>query len=125
MNDQSNSPLGDEFDRTVRSLTGLPDTVQAGPSTIVTISPLINLAQTWIVQTYRQRERGDIILLQRIDGSGGQRFVVPPDVARAIAAQYDSLSKKNRKRGARQAYETRIAKGDDPAAALRRTRGKR
>lgn len=118
-NERTANPLGDEFDRMMRTLTGLPDVVQTTPSTIPTLTPVINLAQTWIVQTYRHRDQGDIIFLQYISASGSMRVVVPPSVADAISRQRDSLSKKNRKKGARQAVETKRAMGIDPAAQLR------
>ena len=123
MSEQTPSPLGDTFDRVRRNLKGLPDTVTAGPSTIETFTPLVELAETWIVSTVRQKERGDIIFLQIIDGSGGRRFVVPPDVADAIARQRDSLTTKNRRKGARQAVETRAARGIEPAFLKSRKRG--
>lgn len=117
--------LGDTFDRVRRQLNGLPDTVTAGPSTIETFTPLVELAETWIVSTVRQRERGDIIFLQIIDGNGGRRFVVPPAVADAIARQRETLVSKSRRKGARQAVETKRARGIDPGESLKKARAKR
>jgi hypothetical protein len=140
MNEQpAVSPLGDAFDRTRRALADLPETVAAGPSTIETFTPVLELAETWIVTTIRssavarlgrktdtKRERGDVIFLQVISGSGGQRFVLPPDVADAISRQRDALSVKNRTRAARinvqAAQEAQRAAGINRADNLRRAR---
>jgi hypothetical protein len=126
MNEQpERTALGDPFDRVRRNLNGLPDVVMAGPATVETFTPVLELAETWIVTTARQRDRGDVIFLQVISGNGGQRFIVPPKVADAISRQRDALSVKNRRKGARQAYETQVAAGNDPAARLARARKKR
>ena len=119
------SKLGDTFDRMSRALTGLPDTVHTKPSTVVTTTPLIALTQTFIIQTYRQREQGDIVFLQYIGGDGTYRIVLPPEVADVIARQRDALSTKNRRAGARQAVQTKRAMGIDPAAALRKARAQK
>jgi hypothetical protein len=123
MENEVSPSLRDEFDNLVRRLTGLPDTVSTKPSTVTTVTPLVNQVTTWIVQTYRRSERneagvivksGDIIFLQYIDASGGKRFVIPPDVADAIARQRDALGTKNRKRAARANADRRKAAGVKP-----------
>ncbi len=121
MSESERSALGDSFDRVTRNLTDLPDTVHTEVRTIRDVS-FLGISQDWTVQTYRQRDIGDTILVTLGSGTAYTRLAIPPAVARAIAAQYDSLSKKNRKRGARQAYETKVAAGVDPAAALRKHR---
>jgi hypothetical protein len=143
-NEAKGSPLGDTYDRVARGLRGLPDTVKAGPATIETFTPVVELAETWIVTTVRsaaaaklgtnpesrkQRERGDVIFLQVISGAGGQRFILPPDVADAIARQRDALSAKNRTRAARvnvrAARAAQLAAGVDPSENLRKARAAR
>lgn len=130
--DEGNSPLGDAYDRVIRQLTGLPDTIATKPSTIATLTPMLSLAQTWIVQTYRQRDRGgdtakskDVIFLQYIDAQGGKRFVIPPDVADAIARQRDALSAKNRSKSARERASERKAAGLAPAFTKNPNRGRK
>ncbi len=122
---EKNSPLGDEFDRTVRGLTGLPDTIHTSPATKRTVTPVLNLAQTWIVQTYRQKEMGDTILIEYVAGDGHLRIAIPPAVADLIARQRDALTGKNRRRGAQQAVETRKALGIQPGFLKNRGRGGR
>jgi hypothetical protein len=110
MQEQQGSALGDEFDRIIRSLTDLPDVVKTAPRTIIDVSFMLNLAQTFVVQTYRHRDKGDYILVQHIGRSGdGFRLILPPKVAATIARQRDSLTSKMRKKGAAQAVETRKA----------------
>lgn len=114
------NPLGDEYDRVARALRGLPDVVNTKPSTVTVLSPVLELAQTWIIETVRQTEKGDTIFLQYLGSSGSVRIVVPPAVADLIARQRDALATKNRRKGARKAYENRVAAGEDPAENLRR-----
>lgn len=114
------NPLGDDFDRTLRQLTGLPDTIHTKPSTVTTQTPILNTTQTWIVQTYRQRDSDedsdragtsrDMIFLQSISASGSMRIMIPPDVANVIARHREALTTKNRKAGARKAVETKRRK---------------
>lgn len=46
----------DKFDRLMGALSELPDVTTVKPTTITTVSPLIGAAQTFIIQTMRQRE---------------------------------------------------------------------
>ena len=115
-------PLGDEFDHSSRTLRGLPDVISTKPSTVTVLSPVLDRSQTWICETFRQTEKGDTIFLQHIGAGGSMRIVIPPGVADLIARQRDALATKNRRKGARRAYETRGAAGDDPAESLRRKR---
>jgi len=110
--EERSTALGDEFDRIIRSLTDLPDVVKTAPRTIIDVSFMLNLAQTFVVQTYRHRDKGDYILVQHIGRSGeGFRLILPPKVAATIARQRDALTAKNRKKAAQQAVETRRAGG--------------
>jgi hypothetical protein len=111
------SPLGDAYDQSARKLENRPDTVHATAS-IKTTSPL-GVVERWTIETYRHplppkknqkpgvEIRGDTILLEHGSGSEYLRLVIPPDVSDAIARQRDSLTTKNRKRGAQRAVQTR------------------
>lgn len=105
----------DKFDRLMGALVGLPDVTKSKPSTIVTSSPLIGEAQTFIVQTFRQREVGDTIFLQYMDAEGSKRIAIPPEAADAIARQRDALTTKVRKRIGKQQAAERKARGEVPA----------
>lgn len=120
MNDADRSSLfGDDFDQMLRRLDGIPNSIHTQPATRTSLTPLTSVAKTWIVQTFRLRDSEDedtpatsqdIIFLQNIAANTSMRIVIPPDVANVIARQREALTSKNRKRGARQAVETRRRK---------------
>src|SRR5262245_59348134 len=88
----------DKFDRLIGSLRGLPDVTHTKPTTLAVFTPLLGLAQTFILQTYRQREIGDTIFLQYVDADTSVRIAIPPEVSDSIARQRDALTTKVRKR---------------------------
>jgi hypothetical protein len=104
----------DKFDRMMGALTNLPDVAHTKPSTVVAVSPLIGEAQTFIIQTFRQREVGDTVFLQYVDGEGRVRLAIPPAAAEAIARQRDALTTKVRKKIAREQAAARKARGEVP-----------
>jgi hypothetical protein len=106
--------LGGIFDRTMRSLHGIPDATATKASTVRHISPVLELAQTFIVQTIRHRERGDYIFCEYVGAEGSMRVVLPPEVADTIARQRDALSTKNHKQAARQRAAADKAAGKLP-----------
>lgn len=114
MSEQPTYKTVDKFDRVMGALVNLPDVTSTKPSTVVAVSPLIGEAQTFIVQTFRQSERGDTVFLQYMDGEGSVRLVIPPQAADAVARQRDALTTKNRKKAARAEAERRKAAGIKP-----------
>lgn len=112
--------IPDAFDRLIGALHGLPDVVASKPSTIRTLSPLIGTAQTFIVQTYRQREQGDTIFLECVSAVGSFRIAIPAKVAEAIARQREALTDQIRSRIAKAAAQERKAKGIKPAFLKKR-----
>lgn len=104
----------DDFDRTLGSLEGLPDTVQTRPATIRATTPLIGSSQTFIIQTVRQAERGDTVFLEYVDRKGATRIVLPPAVTNAIARQRDALTDKSRSKAAKALAADRKARGVQP-----------
>jgi hypothetical protein len=104
----------DKFDRLMGALAGLPDVTHTKPSTITTLSPLIGEPQTFIVQTYRQRDTGDTVFVQYVDSEKAVRIAIPPEVADAIARQRDALTTKVRKRVAKDQAAARKARGELP-----------
>ena len=79
----------DKFDRMMGALVDLPDVTKVKPSTVICTSPMIGASQSFIVQTFRQREVGDTVFIQYIDDAGSVRMVIPPAAAEAIARQRD------------------------------------
>ena len=118
MQEQPYKSPPDKFDRVIGMLTGLPDVTKSAAVTIIDATPILGDTQTFIVQTHRQREVGDWIAVQFIDAAGGQRLVIPPAVAAAIARQREAISSRLRREhgrtiGKRVAAE-RKARGEPP-----------
>jgi hypothetical protein len=105
----------DRFDRMLGSLVGLPDVLNTPPSTVRTFMPLIGQAQTFIVQTFRQKEVGDTIFVEYVDDRGTVRLVIPPQAAKVIRRQYDALTDRSRSRAARAVADERKRLGVQPA----------
>ena len=107
--------LGDAYDRAVCDLDGRPGVTKTQPSTIRVNSALTTTTETYIVQTYRDEERGDTILVERGSAERMTRMVLPPKVAEAVARQREALTTKSRKAGAQKAARTREERGIKPA----------
>ncbi|HYF52577.1 MAG TPA: hypothetical protein VEJ63_24435 [Planctomycetota bacterium] len=122
MNEQQNqerSALGDQFDRVIRSLDGLPDVTKSKATTVRAQSKVLELTQQFIVQTYRQAEEGDTIFVEYIGAQGSLRLVLPPAVAACIARQRDLLSGKVRSKVAKRLAAERKAMGIKPGFMLK------
>jgi hypothetical protein len=102
-----------EFDRLVGALEGLPDVVKSKASTIRAMLPLIGIHRSFIVQTYRQRDKGDTIFLETV-GDVTIRLAIPPQVAETIARQRDALGTKSRSKAAKATMADRVARGETP-----------
>ena len=110
----SDTGMPDTFDRLIGGLQGLPDVVFTKPTTVRSVTPLIGDAQTFIIQTYRQKDVGDTIFLECVHGAGSFRLALPPRVAEAIARQRDALTTKARSKAARASAQERMNRGDKP-----------
>ena len=95
-------------------LSGIPDATATKPSTVRHLTPVLEQAQTFIIQTVRHRARGDFIFVEYIGTEGSTRIVLPPEVADAIARQRDALTTKNRKRVGKESAAARKARGELP-----------
>jgi hypothetical protein len=104
-----------KFDRALGALDGIPDVIHTAPTTVRSVTPMIGAAQTFIVQTFRQRESGDTVFLEYVDEGGTVRIVVPPAVTKVIARQRDSLTDRARSKAAKAVAEDRKARGIKPA----------
>lgn len=109
----------DHFSRRLRELTDNPGAVRS-TSTIQTADFYGN-AESWIVDTFRLDAREEVFL-QRISADAPIRIVLPPAVTAAIARQRDRGVTVVRRRTARSTMAARVARGDDPTAALRKHR---
>jgi hypothetical protein len=112
--DQARTALGSAFDRAFRSVHGRPDTSHVGATTIRSVTPILENAQTFVVQTYREREQGDWVFVEYVGTEGSVRIALPPAVTAAIGRQRDALTSKNRKTAARAEAQRRKAAGIKP-----------
>lgn len=112
--DDITRPTLSEFDRMKGSLHGLPDVITTKQSTLDINQPFGFGNKTWILQTYRQANRGDTIFLQSIDQEGSMQLVIPPVISDAIARQRDSLTGKSRSRASKRVAADRKAQGHQP-----------
>jgi len=106
--------MPDAFDRLLGSLHGLPDVTSTKPSTLRTVTPLLGTSQMFIVQTYRQREKGDTIFLECVSKDGSIRIAIPPQVSEAIARQRDALTGKVRSKVGKATAQARKDRGELP-----------
>jgi hypothetical protein len=105
--DSVSGNMPDQFDRLLGALDGLPDVMRTKPSTIRNVAPLGVSTQMFIVQTYRQADKGDTIFLEAVDREGTVRLVIPAKVANAISSQREALNTRSRRAGARQGAQKR------------------
>jgi hypothetical protein len=110
----------DQFSRRLRELTNNPGAVKA--SSTVTTTDFYGNTASWIVDTFRVEGKEEVFL-QQITAAGSVRLVLPAEVTSAMNRHRDRATKVVRRRGARQALETKRERGIDPAAALRRRKG--
>lgn len=104
----------DKFDRIMGSLDGRPDVTKSAATTIRLARPLVG-AETFIVQTYREREKGDTICVEYASSEGLVRIALPAQVADVIFRQRDALTTKVRKKVGRESAAARKARGEQPA----------
>lgn len=120
---ETHSSMPTAYDRQLATLHDLPDVVKTKPSTIRVVPPLgVGGTEVFVVQTYRQAERGDTCFLEVMGASGAVRLVLPPAVTAAIARQRDALTSKTRSRAAKATATDRAARGERPAF-LRKAEG--
>lgn len=109
------SGMPDTYDRTIGSLTGLPDVTTTRPATLQILMPLVGNAQTFTVRTFRHADQGDTILIETMGKEGAFRFVLPPGVADVIARQRDSLTKQRQRAHGKRVAAERKERGEQPA----------
>jgi hypothetical protein len=113
----------DPFDRLLGTIDGLPDFQKSRPSTVTTVMPIIGNSQTYVVQTYKERDGGFTVFLQMVDAEGRARIAIPPKVAAAIYRQRDSLVKMGRRQRSRDRWDSMSnAERDHHVSRLRGSR---
>ena len=119
--DARDSNMPDYYDRQLAALHDLPDVVKTKAATVRNVPTLgIGGSQVFVVQTCRQRERGDTIFLEVMGASGSMRLVLPPQVSSLIARQRDALTGKARSKAAQATAADRRARGVPPGFAKKK-----
>lgn len=103
------------YDRLMAGLDGLPDSVRSRPTPVRVITPLLGNVETFIVQTFRQKDEGDTIFIEHTGPEGYERYYLPPAVVQVIVRHRNQLETQNRKRVGRRLAEERRAAGIAPA----------
>lgn len=107
--------MPDAYDRQLASLHDLPDVTRTKATTVRVVPPLgVGGTLVFIVQTYRQAERGDTVFLEVVGNQGAMRIAIPPKVANTIARQRDALTAKSRSKAATAVAADRKAQGLQP-----------
>lgn len=119
----------DTFDRMIGALHGIPGVLSTKPATVRHVSAILGEAQTFIVQTYRQRdEKGDkpvtvdTVFLELANATQHLRIVLPQQVVDAILRQRDSLTTRGRVRAGKARAAAMKAAGIKPGF-LRKVNG--
>jgi len=114
--------LVDFFDRIRGGMEGRPDVTMTRLSSLQSVDPLVGNVSTFMVQTARERERGDTIFLQVATKDGNKRIVIPPKVANAISRQRDALTTKVRSKLGKEEAQKRKDAGIEPFGGKRHVR---
>jgi hypothetical protein len=117
----------DHYSREQARLLANPAAVKLRAGSTLNLTDYYGNAETWFVDTVRV-DGADTVFLQRVNAEGGVRFVVPPEVVASIHRQGESLTKFNRRRGARRAVETKREQGQqigNPEALRKALQGRR
>lgn len=110
MND--NDRTVSEFDRILGALHGLPDVTPSKLAQRQIVPPFGINSSLYIVQTYRQRDKGDTIFIQVGEGDRLTRIAIPPEVAEIIARQREQLTAKVRSKVSKAAMQARKDRGE-------------
>lgn len=110
---KDDTPPTDEFARRLWELIRLPGAVKSTERTLTLAFDKRIGTETFIVQTYRHSDIGDLIFLQRVSSEGPPiRLVIPPEISDIIARQRDSVAKKVRSKIAKRTMQDRKDRGE-------------
>lgn len=112
---QNNGSRLSHFDKTLGALDGLPDVVGTKATTLRVVPTFGIGTHIYVIQTFRQRDRGDIIFLEHVSENGTTRLVIPSSVADTIARQRKAISKRTRSKAMKVVAEDRMAQGLKPS----------
>jgi hypothetical protein len=101
-----------KFDRAFSGLQG-GNNLSTKPATVEYVEPITGEAETYIVQTVRQKA-GDSIVVKFVDKEGTKRLILPPKVANTIERQRKALTAMSRKISSKASMRERMANGFVP-----------
>lgn len=126
--DQPNSLIPtDTFSRALRAARDSQAAIRA--ESTVHSSDFYGNSETWVIETFRVDDgRGpcEQVFLQRTSAEGGMRFMLPPDVTRALARHRDQTAATAKRRHGHNLIALRKQRGDklgNPEALRRRKKG--
>ena len=99
----------DAYSVAYRNLCDHPGAIRAAST--ITLSDFFGRSETWVIETFRHGG-SETVFLQRMAAGGAFRLVLPAEVTATIGRQRDRAVTGTRKRAAREAVATRIARGD-------------
>jgi hypothetical protein len=115
----------DLFSKRRRELADDPGARRAGST--IQVQDFYGNHEAWIVETFRQDGKETVFLI--VSGAeDGRRIMLPPAVTEKIYGQRETLVAASRRAGARQAVETKRAKGKpigNPAALAKARKARR
>jgi hypothetical protein len=82
------------------------------------------MSESFSIQTFRQKELGDTIFLERTNKDGTVRIAIPPAVAAVIHRQYDQLTGRSRSKAAKAVAQARKDAGIAPGFMRKGRAGK-
>ena len=110
----------DRFGDTLRRVAADPSSLRSRSTVSDAPALMPDARETYVIESVRT-EAGTYLFLEVITADGNaHRLVLPPKATGAIYRHRDSLVARSKKRGAKKAYETQVARGNDPAERLRR-----
>lgn len=119
----------DEYSLALRDWIDRPATTRTKPA-LVQLIDHYGHGQTWVVQTHRHNELGETVFVTKVAKGQSLQLHIPPEVVAVIVRQHDAVTTMNRRKGARQAMETRRQLGlpvgnPEALAKARKRRSKR
>jgi len=113
-NNPDSQLMPEYYDRRLSDFTAMPEIGKTKLTPIRVTPPLaVGGSQLYTIQTFRT-DKGETLFLEHSAQGQVSRLVIPPEVTRVIYRQRESLIAQARKRAARQAADTREAKGIVP-----------
>ena len=104
----------DAFDRLRAGFDGRPDVVKTRISTVRNVDPLVGNVTTFLVESVRAKDQGDMIFLEVASKDGNVRIGLQPKGTEVIGRQHERLTTKVKRKNGREQAKVRKDKGIAP-----------